>query len=536
MLYDLEYLSTDLGVSFTPSRYLDVQVLEPILDELQYSYSLDSILRRHGLPGKDEGLLTAFAKSLGVDRKKDLWRMPGRFVGGYATADVTLPLTLVDKQLALIRDQGLEKVTERECKLLPVLLKMRMRGVAVDLDRLEQVDKWALAKESQACAEVSRLTGTAFEVGQVNDKKVLLALLRRDNVTPPRTAPTEKFPEGQESVTSLFLKSLPMDWAKAVIVAKRFNKLRGTFVKSVRAHQVNGRIHCTLRQSVGESEGAGDGDESEGARFGRLSCVDPNLQQQPSKGAQDIGPTWRSIYVPDDGGTWACLDVSQQEPRWAIHYAAAMRCPGASEAVRRYKLDAATDAYQLIGEMAGIDRDKSKMITLALMYGMGGGKLCAQLGLPTREIPGRQGKAITIAGPEGQALMDAFDRAVPFLREVAKLAEQAASRRGWVLTGGGRRCRFPKLGGRYDWTYKAFNRIVQGTSGDQMREAMVQLDAAGYPMQLQVHDEVDFTFNGDVDYLRPAARILCEALPCSVPHKVDLEIGPNWGSLKKVTG
>ncbi len=165
---------------------------------------------------------------------------------------------------------------------------------------------------------------------------------------------------------------------------------------------------------------------------------------------------------------------------------------------------------------------------------MGGGKLCRSLGYPTIwKTHSKSGEKYEAAGPEGQAVIDKFDDGVPFVRLLAKRVERKAQQTGFIRTAGGRKCRFPrKHGGRgFDWTYKALNRLIQGSSGDQMKIAMVEADAAGIKLQLQVHDELDLTI-WDRREAEELAEIMRDALPCNVPAKVDLEIGPSWGEAK----
>jgi DNA polymerase I-like protein with 3'-5' exonuclease and polymerase domains len=175
-------------------------------------------------------------------------------------------------------------------------------------------------------------------------------------------------------------------------------------------------------------------------------------------------------------------------------------------------------------------RTSAKIIFLGLCYGMGGGKMCRSLGLPTEEKVHR-GRPYMAAGREGQRMLDAFNKGAPFVRALAKECERAAKRKGYIRTAGGRRCRFPSLGrGQYEWCHKALNRLIQGSSGDQTKWAMVKADAAGVGIQLQVHDELDFTI-WDRREAEHCAEIMRNALPCNVPAKVDIEIGPSWGEI-----
>jgi hypothetical protein len=202
-----------------------------------------------------------------------------------------------------------------------------------------------------------------------------------------------------------------------------------------------------------------------------------------------------------------------------------------------------------------------KEIFLGKCYGMGGAKLCRKLGLPTawaiswqgEERRNRvndqmrfqdhgsallylqnnnligKGRPFECAGEEGQAILDKFDAEAPFVRGTAKMAEKTAQNRGYIKTWSGRRCRFPVSGGGgYDWTHKALNRLIQGCSADQTKMAMIALEEAGVAIQLQVHDEIDWTIRSRAE-ADLGAQIMREVIPLRVPMKVDVEIGPSWG-------
>lgn len=538
--YDLDYLA-HLGIVFrNASFFRDVQVAEPLLDELQMSYSLDNIAGRRGIPGKDETLLKAAAQSWGINPKSGMFELPPEFVGAYAEQDVKLPLEILRQQEKEIRAQGLEDVWDLESRLLPVLLKMRRRGVRVDFDQLDQVNSWAHEREVSALSRITAATGIRLTTDDTTKTSALVPVLRHIGLTIPTTE------KGNPSVKNDWLKSLPeSEVVKSILEARKFNKLQGTFVKSIHTHHVQGRIHCTFKQMIGESEGGEEG----GARFGRLSCTSPNLQQQPARDP-DIGPIWRRIYVPDEGGQWATLDYSQQEPRWLVHYAELMRLPKAAAMAHQYRTDPTADNHDMMSTLINpawptlpekqkkAERSAAKNIFLGLCYGMGPGKLAHSLGLPTerKSFVNREGRTIEYlgAGKEAQALLDKFRDGVPFVKKLMKLAENKAADRGFIRTVEGRKCRFPKKfrGGKlvYDWAHKAGNRLIQGSAGGQMKTAMVAMDEAGIRLQLQVHDEIDMTIWSPDEALR-AAEIMRGAVPCNVPHKVDIEVGPSWGEI-----
>lgn len=545
--YDLDYLA-EMGVEFQPRFFRDVQLAEPLLDELRMSYSLDNVATYNGLEGKDQLHLEAAARMFRVDPKSGMWKLPARHVGPYAEVDARLPLRIINRQERRIaqeddRDQQgarLWDLYDLESRCLPVLLAMRRRGVAVDLEQLDRVESRARREEEDWLKELSRITAHNVTVADINRPTVVGPAIESAVGKLPRTK------TGKYELKSATLKQFDHPAVHALLEAKKFNKARTTFVESIRRHQVNGRVHCTFNQLRSTDDGSGD---DKGTISGRLSSTDPNLQQQPARDPV-LGPLWRAIYVPDDGGEWACIDFSQQEPRWLVHFAEVANCRGAHEAAERYRQDPKTDNHDMMTIMIhGQDawdswdaktrkyhRGNAKTIYLGLCYSMGGGKLARSLGLETEWRETRSGRAYEAAGPEAQAILDEFDAKVPFIRELARRAENVAKKRGYIRTVLGRRCHFPpaKDGPGYDWTHKALNRLIQGSSADQTKKAMVEAHEAGIRLQLQVHDELDLTI-WSREEAKHLAEIMRNAVPCNVPHRCDIEAGSSWGTIKEIT-
>lgn len=541
--YDLDYLEEE-GVVFHPAFFRDITIAEPILDELQFRYGLDAVAERRGVPGKDEVQLANAAAVYGLKTKADLWQLPSRHVGAYAEQDARLPLRLLRIQERLLEDQGLWDIYDLESRLLPVLLAMRRRGVAVDLDRLEEVEAWGAREEVNLTEQFDSMVGPKVTFGDLNKNRLIAEAIESLGVKLPRTKPSTRYPSGQPSVKAEVLKAIDHPAVTVLLEAKAYCKMRTTFVKSVRKHEVDGRIHTTFNQLRREKEDGGDA----GAISGRVSSCDLNLQQQPNRHPK-IGPKWRSIYVPDDGGEWAVLDYSQQEPRWLTHFAEECNCTGAQGAAQRYRDDPTTDNHAMMAALVRHDyadlaaeeqrrvRSAAKTIFLALCYGMGGAKLCRSLGLDTKWIRSRKtGRMLEVAGDEGSSLIRTFNARVPYVPQLAELVKEKVEERGWIRTILGRICRFPEdqSGHGYDWTHIALNRLIQGSSADQTKKAMVDADAAGFRLQLQVHDELDLTI-WDRQQALDLSKLMANCVPCNVPHLVEPKVGPNWGSMEKLT-
>lgn len=545
--YDLDYFWEE-EINFPNVRFFrDIQIAEPLIYELHHNYSLKAIAERHGLPGKNEDKLREAAAAYGVDPKSGLWRLPARYVGEYAEDDARNPLMILRRQERQIEEKDLWSIYDLESRVLPVLVRMRRRGIRIDQDKLTQIEDWSLREEAKALAYVRAETGVKIEVGNVWKAESLVPALEYIGIELPTTT------SGAKSVSQEVFAMVDHPVTKALARARKVNKLRTSFAASMRTYMTNGRIHCTFNQIARETETG----EQKGVRYGRISATNPNLQQQPNPEKEpEIAGEWRKIFLPEEGAQWCVADYSQQEPRWTTHFAAVMDMEGARDMAQRYHDDPTLDNHAMMAELTGLDRYPAKTVYLGLCYGEGGAHLCGQLSLPTRwacawgawgertikyfedqaEADAHcaelgEGFVWKAAGLEGQAVLDKFDERAPFIGKVAKAAKKRANTRGYVTTILGRRLHFVKEGGKYGWTHKAFNRVIQGSAADQMKKAIVEIDAAGYWIMLQVHDEADNAVADRAEGER-IGMIMRDTLPARVPFKVDIEIGPSWGEAK----
>lgn len=542
--YDLGWLLADQIEFNRQCRIRDVQISEAVLYELHQSYSLQNIALRWGFDGKDESLLREAAASYSVDPKLGMWRLPAKFVGPYASMDAELPLQIMRKQERKIAEDGLEQIHELESALLPALVRMRWRGVRVDEQRLQDVWEWTIVEEQKALAEVSRLSNIKLSSENLMNSEMVAKVLATQGIAPSKTE------KGNISVDKKLLSSAKHPVADLILYARKVNKLRTAFAQSVRDYLVNGRIHATMNQMAREDEATGG---MKGARFGRMSCEHPNLQQQPAR--DEFAARWRSIYIPEEGALWASCDYSQQEPRILTHFAELSHCRGAVEAADRYRNDPKTDNHQMMADLTGLPRKYAKNIFLGLCYGEGGAKLAQDLGLPTRwaVFPDDRGRSTSffatkgealafrienggrvneVAGEEAQDVLDRFNSYAPYPGDLSKRVAAQAKRKGFIRTLLGRRCRFPeKPDGTFDWTHKGLNRLIQGSAADQTKKSIVDVDAAGHFLQLQVHDELDLSV-ADRAEAEQVAHIMREGVKLTVPSMVDIEIGASWGEAK----
>lgn len=554
--YDLGWFAHE-DIRFNPNTtFRDVQIAEAILYELHDSYSLEEISKRHGFGGKTEGLLKEAAAAYGVDPKSGMWQLHAKYVGPYAADDALLPIQVWRKQEARINEDGLQPIHELESKLLPVLVKMRERGVRVNEDKLSQIEEWSRREETEALDFVTRETGRRITWEDLWSSEALAGALANVGIHANVTA------AGNASVDKELLATAEHPVAEKLLYARKVNKLRTTFADSVRRHMVRGRIHCTFNQLAQENEETGG---IKGARFGRLSSEHVNMQQQPAR--DEFAAMWRDIYEPEHDAYWCSADYSQQEPRMTTHYAELTGCDGAYEAAEAYRQDPNTDNHDMMTRLvygdAAVDswdkptwkkfRGYCKNIYLGLCYEMGGAKLARNLGLPTRwavfperyggevfyfesdaeayaHVYNNGGRANEVAGEEAQAILDKFNSRAPFIKQLSKKCQKRVKQVGYITTILGRRCRFPMRedGGGYDWVHKALNRLIQGSSADQTKLACVQVEEAGHFLQLQVHDELVLSVSSEAE-AQQVAKLMRDGVPLRVPSKVDVELGASWG-------
>ena len=534
LAYDLDWL-WEAGVDMPMVKaFRDVLIAEPCINENKFFYSLDSVSKDWIGDQKDKTLMLEAARSYGMKKDSELGAyihlLPARFVGLYGEQDVALPLRVLELQEREIEAQGIRGVWDLESEVLPVLVRMRRRGVAVDEQRLLEVEVRCSQERREASDLITRESGVAVGPDDAMKKGLLVEALRAvgHNITADDSVDKHYIARHEDSC----------EVVAALGRLRKWDTLRKLSIDPVKSHLVNGRIHCSFNQMAADKDG---GRGVKGARYGRLSCEHVNMQQQPARD-EEIGPLWRRIYMPDEGGLWAACDYSQQDPRVLIHWAetlAEMGLPdwpmkGAREAAQRYRDDPATDNHQMVADLAGIDRKPAKILFLGIIYGMGQEKLCNDLGLPMKIITlqrgPRKGHKMKVAGPEAEGMLNKLHTELPFLKEMERLCAERASERGYITTLSGRRCRF-KMGDdglNYWGTQKALNRLVQGSSADQTKRALVEVDRAGHNLQLQVHDELDLTV-ASREEAEEVGRIMRECVPLRVPAKVDVEVGPSWG-------
>ena len=516
-MYDVCWLRS-AGLTIK-GKIVDTMIAASLIDENRMSYRLDTLAKFYVGLGKDEKILVEAAKDYGLDPKKDMWRLPALFVGQYAERDAVATLKLWKRLETELYKQELWDVFNLETKLFPCLVDMRFKGVRVDLEKAAFIKKDLMQREQKIVNKIKDLTGINVEIHAA--RSIAKAF---DKLKLPYDR-TEKSDE--PSFTKNFLQNHPHELARCIADAREINKAHTTFIDSITKHSVKGRIHADINQ-IRSDQG--------GTVTGRFSMSNPNLQQIPAR-HPEIGPMIRSIFIPEEKTVWGSFDYSQQEPRILVHYAKLQNLEGVDGIVDAYN-DGDADFHQVVADMAGIERKQAKTINLGLMYGMGKNKLMSELGLMKESA---------------EKLIKQYHAKAPFVKKLMDNVTRKAENYGKIRTIGGRACHFelwqPTQFGifkplplemarkEYDeplkraFTYKALNKLIQGSAADMTKKSMVALYENGIIPHIQIHDEVDISVESDKQ-AEQIIEIMESAVTLKVPNKVDYEYGKNWGDIK----
>jgi len=533
---------------------VDTMIACSVLDENRFAYTLNALSWHYLNEGKNEKALNEAAKSRGLDPKAEMWKLPASEVGAYAEKDAELTFKLWQHAKKLLIEDDCQDIFNLETDLFPCLVDMRFLGVRVDVTRANQLKKELTTQEERLIHQVKIETGVETQIWAARSIQKVFEHLK---------LPFEKTVKtGAPSFTKNFLSNHEHPVIKMIAEARKINKVNTTFIDTILRHEHNGRIHAEINQIRSD-----DG----GTVTGRFSYSNPNLQQIPAKDP-NTGPLIRSLFLPEEGCKWGTFDYSQQEPRLVTEYALRFGLASVNKIADAYDTDPKADFHQTVADMAKIPRGQAKVINLGLFYGMGKAKLEAELG---------------VSKDKAKELFDTYHGKVPFVKQLTNQLMSAAQDQGRIKTILNRKCRFPKYepilkgsdwgrfvpaqdhermlelqamgefmkdeegefikdkdgnkqknywhenGHRRAFTYKALNKLIQGSAADMTKKAMLELYKEGITPHIQIHDELDISIPlGENDNSKDIIKIMETAVKLQIPNKVDYESGPNWGNIK----
>ena len=545
--YDAGWMRAE-GVEIK-GRIIDTMITGALVDENRWSFGLDAMARDYASIRKDEKMLKAAAKAWGINPKAEMWQLPPMYVGAYAERDAVATLALWTALKIELEEQELWHIWNIETDLIPCMLDMRTNGVRVDLEKAQKNKKFIRDKSKEMRRLIEKEAGMEVDIwASASIQKMFDKMGMSYPRTPTKTRiDVTELPDGSSeetevvtggnapSFTKAWLNSHPSEICQQLVKLREFDKADSTFIDSILRHEHNGRIHTELH-STRRDEG--------GTVTGRFSSSNPNLQQIPARD-KDIKKLIRGLFIPEDGYKWGSFDYSSQEPRLLVHFAASVgsmpRKDLLDDIVHEYNTSD-VDLHQMVADLAGISRKEAKAVNLGIMYGMGVGKLANQ---------------IDVEPEDAKILMTQHRNKVPFVKALAEMASQRAASTGQIRTLLGRKCRFhlwepskfgagkplpyeealKEYGGvngtgiRRAFTYKALNRLIQGSAADQTKKAMLDCYQAGHTPMLTVHDELCFNIDSteQADHIK---ELMETGVELKVPSKIDVDIQKDWGDIE----
>ena len=571
-MYDVCWIRAETGL-MPQGLLLDTMVAASLIDENRLRYSLDSLAKdylqetkyKYDLKEKSEA-----SPYFITDPMSNMHKLPYELVKDYAEQDVNLTLklwNLFEKKIKAplyTNDKGevksLSNIFNLETDLFPCLVEMRFKGVRIDVEKAKQVGIKLKKRSDNIIKIIKKRTGIKIDMWAAASIKKLLDKLK---IKDYEETPKSKMPQLPKD----YLQTHENRFLRFIAKARECDKAQNAFIEGLLKYVHKGRIHAEINQIRSEFKGT---------VTGRFSMSNPNLQQIPAKGL--IGKKMRELFLPEEGHRWGSFDYSQQEPRLVVHYALKNKLPGADILGDAYNKDPATDFHKIVAEMAGITRTTAKTINLGLFYGMGKLKLAAQLNLDK---------------DEARKLFNNYHSKVPFVRNLSQGLQDFGVKTQLIYTLEDRFCRFNKwepkdkkwnnkkriftitrkegeewiekavpiltreeaekdyhseraksieasdpqlleFEGRYQpaFTYKALNKLIQGSAADTIKKAMVLLFKAGIIPQIQIHDELCISIKSKEEAVK-VKNIMENAVRLAVPNKVDYAVGLNWGNIKQ---
>lgn len=525
-MYDLDWLINFGGIPVN-GQYEDVQIAEPLIDEYRKSYSLNSLSELYLEDSKGYDPIRNYCLSQGwkLGPKEQgiqhLWRIPQAVVESYACKDSELTFKIFKKQQEVLKEMELESIYNLEMKLFPLLLKMRKVGVRLNMKKLTTTGIALSDLAFDIQEELNDIAGFEVNPNSANDLEQVFQMLHLpiSYGDPTDLMVMKGIFRGNPRFDKNTLGRIDNPVVKKILELRHIKTLLSLFINQYPELIVDDRLHCQFHSLRSDEYGTVSG---------RYSSSNPNLQQVSAKEEEDYlhsnseilnGMVIRKLFEPEEGCDWLKGDWNQIEYRLIAHYAIG---EGAEKIRKRYSEDPKTDYHNELMAMTGITNRKTvKTLNFGAAYSMGYRRMAETYGWNL---------------DEAQEVYTMYHDKVPFIKETSGRVSQKAKRIGFIRTVLDRKARIPSS----DKAYVMFNRLIQGSSADIMKKAMVDANEAGLfdilIPHLTVHDELDCSMPRTKEGReagKELKRIMETCVNLKVPILADFEIGPNWGELTK---
>ncbi len=434
-------------------------------------------------------------------------------VAQFACTDADITLSLREALEQELRSEELWGLfNDIEMPLVSILAGMEMSGVLLDRSLLMEMSAGLGSDMLRLEKEIYNSVGRQFNI---NSPQQLSAILFDELKLKPASArKTQSGYSTDAAILDELKDAHPV--IRFVLEYRQLAKLKSTYSDALPllVHPGTGRLHTSFNQA--------------GTTTGRLSSSRPNLQNLPIRG--ETGSKIRQAIIAQPGWLLLSADYSQIDLRALAHIS------GDAELIATFQRDEDIHTHTA-SEVFGVPdsevttkmRRAAKTINFGVIYGMSGYGLQQATDL-TRE--------------EAELFISTYFTRYPGVKNYIENTKRQASALGYVQTVLGRRRYIPEINSTNRLTREAAERMainmpVQGTSADIIKIAMVNLhnEMAGRSlktmMTLQVHDELIFEVPpGEMDIMKKLVQeIMPAAMKLSVPLKIDIKTGPNWGEM-----
>jgi len=490
---------------------MDSAVAAYLLDPSSGRYRLEDVVDAHLGVALDPSVQATAAGQLDLDGDAD--EDVSTRSSQAARQAVALGALVAPLRRAL-DDNGLTRLhDEVERPLVRVLARMEVAGIGVDAAELRRITAEFVAECARLESEIHKQAGETFNVNSTPQLRAVL--YERLGLTPGRKTKTGYSTDAQ--TLERLRDQHPV--VETLLRYREVEKLRSTYGESLLAEVgPDGRIHATFQQTV--------------ARTGRLSSDRPNLHNIPVR--TEEGRQLRRAFVPSPGHRLLVADYDQIELRVIAHLAAD---PGLVAAFAEGRDIHRTTAARVFGvppeEVTAAQRNRAKMVSYGLAYGMEAFGLAQRLAIETSEA---------------QEILDAYFAAFPAVRAHMERTVNEARSKGYTETLFGRRRSLPDLHSpnrnlRMAAERQAMNAGIQGLAADLFKVALVRLDGAledeglASRLVLQVHDEVllEVPAAEEETVMALVPDVLAgvaDVVGLAVPLKVTSAWGSSWADAK----
>jgi DNA polymerase-1 len=496
---EVETVALRLGLRVEGVAF-DTMLAAYLLDPAEASYPLGALTAKYLGTDVIEGVEASEANEDQLPLE-ETWRPVAA-----AAAAVALLAPVMEERATREGIGGL--LEDVELPLARVLAGMQAAGVALDIGYLGEMSDTVGDRMRTLEAEVYRHAGEEFNIG--SPQQLAVILYERLKLPILKRTIKGRAPSTEADVLEKLREHHPI--VDALLQFRELAKLKSTYLDALPplVNPETGRVHTTFNQVA--------------AATGRLSSVNPNLQNIPVRG--ETGRQIRKAFVP--GGqdqTLLVADYSQIELRVLAHLSGDPALAEAFAADADIHAATAGKVFGLPTEQVDAElRRRAKVVNYGLAYGM------STYGLATR---------LDIPPDEAQEFIDAYFEGFPNVRDFLDRQVAVATAEGYTHTMLGRRRYLPELQSpnpriRDLGRRMALNAPIQGSAADIMKLAMIRVDEAveALPatMVLTVHDEL--VLEVERDQVAEVAEVIRKqmeaAYELSVPLRVDVGWGQNW--------